>query len=54
MNPGTREQVRARWPPQFLEGKKTDPGVTDIRNVASPHRRCLLGVESRCEPLPAG
>jgi putative SOS response-associated peptidase YedK len=33
---GGRELVRARWgmptPPEFLEGKKTDPGVTNIRN----------------------
>lgn len=47
-----RELVRARWgmptPPKFLEGKKTDPGVTNIRNVASPHWRRWLGIESRC------
>lgn len=42
----------ARWgmptPPQFLTGKRTDPGVTNIRNVASPHWRRWLGVEHRC------
>lgn len=42
----------ARWgmptPPKFLEGKRTDPGVTNIRNVASPHWRRWLGVENRC------
>ena len=42
----------ARWgmptPPKFLEGKRTDPGVTNIRNVASPHWRRWLGVEHRC------
>lgn len=42
----------ARWgmptPPQFLEGKRTDPGVTNIRNTASPHWRRWLGVEHRC------
>ncbi|MEM5474415.1 SOS response-associated peptidase [Hoeflea sp. AS60] len=47
-----RELVKARWgmptPPKFLEGKKTDGGVTNIRNVGSPHWRRWLGVESRC------
>lgn len=42
----------ARWgmptPPKFLEGKRTDPGVTNIRNVSSPHWRRWLGVENRC------
>ncbi|MES2432997.1 MAG: SOS response-associated peptidase [Pseudomonadota bacterium] len=42
----------ARWgmptPPQFLAGKRTDPGVTNIRNLASPHWRSWLGVEHRC------
>lgn len=42
----------ARWgmptPPQFLAGKRTDPGVTNIRNLASPHWRRWLGVEHRC------
>ncbi|SMD06082.1 SOS response-associated peptidase [Primorskyibacter flagellatus] len=42
----------ARWgmptPPKYLEGKKTDKGVTNIRNVASPHWRRWLGVEHRC------
>ncbi|NEY89473.1 SOS response-associated peptidase [Tabrizicola oligotrophica] len=42
----------ARWgmptPPQFLDGKRTDPGVTNIRNLASPHWRRWLGVEQRC------
>ena len=42
----------ARWgmptPQVFLEGKRTDPGVTNIRNVASPHWRRWLGVEHRC------
>ncbi|MFC3058029.1 hypothetical protein [Paenirhodobacter populi] len=31
----------ARWgmptPPVYLKGKRTDPGVTNIRNVSSPH-----------------
>ncbi|MEW9304588.1 SOS response-associated peptidase [Labrys neptuniae] len=49
---GVRELVLARWgmptPPKFLEGKKSDPGVTNIRNVASPHWRRWLGPENRC------
>lgn len=49
--PGPRLST-ARWgmptPPKFLEGKRTDPGVTNIRNVASPHWRRWLGVEHRC------
>jgi putative SOS response-associated peptidase YedK len=44
--------TRARWgmptPQVFLEGKRTDPGVTNIRNVASPHWRRWLGVQNRC------
>ncbi|MDE4142161.1 SOS response-associated peptidase [Phaeobacter gallaeciensis] len=42
----------ARWgmptPAKFLEGKRTDKGVTNIRNVGSPHWRRWLGVEHRC------
>ena len=42
----------ARWgmptPPAYLTGKRTDPGVTNIRNVGSPHWRRWLGVEHRC------
>jgi putative SOS response-associated peptidase YedK len=54
---GVRELVMARWgmptPPQFLKTatgkpKKTDPGVTNIRNVKSPHWRRWLGPEQRC------
>lgn len=60
-----RELVKARWgmptPPKFLEGKKVDKGVTNVRNASSPHWRRWLGVESRCvvpatefaEPDPA-
>ncbi len=44
--------TKARWgmptPQVFLEGKRTDPGVTNIRNVASPHWRRWLGVPHRC------
>ncbi len=42
----------ARWgmptPPVYLTGKRTDPGVTNIRNVSSPHWRRWLDVEHRC------
>ncbi len=35
--------------PQFaLKGKATDPGVTNVRNTASPHWRRWLGPPSRC------
>jgi putative SOS response-associated peptidase YedK len=47
-----RELVMARWgmpsPKSVIEGRKSDPGVTNIRNVSSPHWRRWLGVESRC------
>jgi putative SOS response-associated peptidase YedK len=47
-----RELALARWgmptPPKFLEGKKCDPGVTNVRNATSPHWRRWLGVQSRC------
>ena len=58
-----RELVTARWgmptPPQHLEGKKRDPGVTNIRNTGSPHwrawlapaHRCLVPVTSFAEPF---
>lgn len=55
--PGGRVLALARWgmpSPQFaLKGKdgkpkKTDPGVTNIRNTASPHWRRWLGIENRC------
>jgi len=48
---GKRELARARWgmptPPKFIKGK-ADGGVTNVRNVSSPHWRRWLGVESRC------
>jgi putative SOS response-associated peptidase YedK len=31
-----------------LQGKKSDPGVTNVRNVSSPHWRRWLGIECRC------
>ena len=44
--------ARARWgmpsPVFALKGKNTDPGVTNIRNVKSPHWRRWLGPENRC------
>lgn len=47
---GEREIARLQWgmpsPPQFVKG--ADRGVTNIRNVASPHWRRWLGVENRC------
>src|SRR5204863_5518166 len=49
---GGRELTMARWgmpSPLFaLKGKKTDSGVTNVRNVGSPHWRRWLGVENRC------
>ena len=50
--PDGRELMMARWgmpsPVFALNGKKSDPGVTNVRNVKSPHWRRWLGVESRC------
>ena len=47
-----RELLLARWgmpmPPKFLEGKKSDTGVTNVRNATSPHWRRWLGIENRC------
>lgn len=47
-----RELAMARWgmptPAFALQGRRTDPGVTNIRNVASPHWRRWLGPENRC------
>src|ERR1700730_806393 len=31
-----------------LRGKKSDPGVTNVRNVKSPRCRRWLGIENRC------
>ncbi|ARJ70876.1 DUF159 family protein [Paracoccus contaminans] len=52
-----RELVRARWglpsPPAVLKTAR-DPGVTNVRNTASPHWRRWLGPEHRClVPLSA-
>lgn len=47
-----RELAKARWgmptPPQHLGARKSDPGITNIRNVNSSHWRIWLGVEHRC------
>ncbi len=47
-----REMTLARWglptPPRYLAGKKTDRGVTNVRNTRSPHWRRWLGPEHRC------
>ena len=44
--------MMARWgmPSRLfaLQGKKSDPGVTNVRNVGSPHWRRWLGIENRC------
>lgn len=54
---GGLELARARWgmptPPVYLKTAR-DPGVTNIRNTASPHWRRWLGPENRClVPLDA-
>jgi putative SOS response-associated peptidase YedK len=50
--PEGRELAMARWgmpsPVFALKGRNADPGVTNVRNVASPHWRRWLGVEGRC------
>ena len=47
-----RELTLARWgmpsPALALKGRKTDAGVTNVRNTTSPHWRRWLGVEGRC------
>ncbi len=49
---GERELTMARWgmpsPIFALKGRNSDGGVTNVRNVASPHWRRWLSVESRC------
>lgn len=50
--PDGRELMMARWgmpsPIFALKGRNCDPGVTNIRNTASPHWRRWLGPEHRC------
>ena len=47
-----RELANARWgmpsPTFALKGRNSDPGVTNVRNTASPHWRRWLGEASRC------
>jgi putative SOS response-associated peptidase YedK len=49
---GGHRLAMARWgmpTPQFaMAGRRTDPGVTNVRNTKSPHWRRWLGVENRC------
>jgi putative SOS response-associated peptidase YedK len=51
-NQGERELAMARWgmpsPPFALQGRNFDGGITNVRNVKSPHWRRWLGIESRC------
>lgn len=59
------ELARARWgmpsPPAFLKTAR-DPGVTNVRNLASPHwrrwlgpaHRCLVPVTAFAEPVKGG
>ena len=51
-NQGERELAMARWgmpsPPFALKGRNSDGGITNVRNMKSPHWRRWLGVESRC------
>jgi putative SOS response-associated peptidase YedK len=59
------ELVKARWgmpSPAFVLKTARDPGVTNVRNTASPHwrrwlgpaHRCLVPVTSFAEPRPGG
>ena len=49
---GVREMANARWgmpsPAFALQGRNSDPGITNVRNTASAHWRRWLGVEHRC------
>lgn len=49
---GGRELTMARWgmpsPAFALKGRNADIGITNVRNVKSPHWRRWLGVENRC------
>ena len=55
---GERELTMARWgmpsPVFALKGRTTDPGVTNVRNTASPHWRRWLGVGRRGRGCPPG
>jgi putative SOS response-associated peptidase YedK len=47
-----RTLAMARWglpsPAFALKGRNSDPGITNVRNTASPHWRRWLGIEHRC------
>lgn len=49
---GGARLAMTRWgmpsPAFALEGRKTDPGITNVRNTKSPHWKRWLGVENRC------
>jgi putative SOS response-associated peptidase YedK len=51
-NDGVRELAMASWgmpsPVFALKGRNSDPGITNVRNVKSPHWRRWLGTENRC------
>ena len=52
MRDGARALSMMRWgmpsPAFALKGKKVDPGVTNVRNTASPHWRRWLSPAHRC------
>jgi putative SOS response-associated peptidase YedK len=52
MRDGARALSMMRWgmpsPAFVLKGKKIDPGVTNVRNTASPHWRRWLSTAYRC------
>lgn len=49
---GEPELAMARWgmpsPAFALEGRKTDPGITNVRNTGSPHWKRWLNAQNRC------
>jgi len=49
---GVREMANARWgmpsPAFALQGRNSDPGITNVRNTASAHWRRWLDVGHRC------
>ena len=49
---GVREMANARWgmpsPAFALQGRNSDPGITNVRNTASAHWRRWLDFEHRC------
>jgi putative SOS response-associated peptidase YedK len=52
MENGERIIANARWglpsPVFALQGKRTDRGITNVRNTSSPHWRRWLGPANRC------